>query len=200
VIAAEKLPVQVACRVLAVSEAGYYQRLKRAPSESTVRHAWLTDLITRLAGIDNICNVVRNLWISIVGTRGPDLNPAGCSVGAIRVERCPRSGGLVVDGGAGLILYAPVLKVAKVAVVERQHPWGDIRSIVVIRIAIEAEVIVGTGGCAQRLSTERHLDAELFPCDSVGCYLLATWRDAQLAVYQALNVRPTRLRGSRDRD
>jgi transposase InsO family protein len=45
VIAAEGLPVQVACRVLAVSEAGLYEARKRAPSERSIRHAMLTDLI-----------------------------------------------------------------------------------------------------------------------------------------------------------
>ena len=47
-IAAEKLPVQVACRVLAVSESGHYARLRRAPSQRAIRHAWLTDLITQI--------------------------------------------------------------------------------------------------------------------------------------------------------
>lgn len=45
---AEKTPAQVACHVLAVSESGYYERLKRVPSERAVRHAWLTDLITQI--------------------------------------------------------------------------------------------------------------------------------------------------------
>jgi transposase InsO family protein len=45
---AEKIPVNVACRVLAVSESGFYERLKRAPSARAVRHAWLTDLITQV--------------------------------------------------------------------------------------------------------------------------------------------------------
>ncbi|GMA42005.1 hypothetical protein GCM10025883_40500 [Mobilicoccus caccae] len=45
---AENIPAQVACRVLAVSESGYYARLKRAPSERAVRHAWLTDVISRI--------------------------------------------------------------------------------------------------------------------------------------------------------
>ena len=41
-IAAEGLPVQLACTVLGVSESGFYERRKRAPSERTVRHAMLT--------------------------------------------------------------------------------------------------------------------------------------------------------------
>lgn len=36
---AETIPAQVACRVLAVPESGYYERIKRPPSERAVRHA-----------------------------------------------------------------------------------------------------------------------------------------------------------------
>jgi putative transposase len=45
VIAAEGLPVEVACRVLSVSCAGFYASRFRPPSARAVRHAWLTDLI-----------------------------------------------------------------------------------------------------------------------------------------------------------
>jgi putative transposase len=44
-MAAEGLPVQVACRTLAVSEADYYAHLIAAPSEHSIRHAWSTDVI-----------------------------------------------------------------------------------------------------------------------------------------------------------
>jgi hypothetical protein len=44
-MAAEGLPVQMTCRVLNVSESGYYAWRKRAPSTRVIRHAWLTDLI-----------------------------------------------------------------------------------------------------------------------------------------------------------
>ncbi len=44
-MAAEGLPVQLACRVLGVSESGYYAWRKRAPSARAIRHAWLTDQI-----------------------------------------------------------------------------------------------------------------------------------------------------------
>ena len=48
VMAAESLPVQVACTVLGVSESGYYAHRHRAPSERSIRHAMLTDLITQI--------------------------------------------------------------------------------------------------------------------------------------------------------
>lgn len=47
-MAAEGLPVRVAGRTLAVSESGYYATLVAAPSERSVRHAWLTDVIRRV--------------------------------------------------------------------------------------------------------------------------------------------------------
>lgn len=47
-IAAEGRPVQVACRILGVSESGFYEHRGRAPSERAVRHAMLTDLITQI--------------------------------------------------------------------------------------------------------------------------------------------------------
>ncbi len=47
-MAAEGLPVEVACRVLDVSVSGYYAWLSRPPSARAIRHAWLTDLITEV--------------------------------------------------------------------------------------------------------------------------------------------------------
>src|SRR5262249_9376036 len=43
--AAEGLPVQLASRVLGVSESGYYEWRGRAPSARAVRHTWLTGQI-----------------------------------------------------------------------------------------------------------------------------------------------------------
>jgi putative transposase len=47
-MAAEQLPVQSACNILGVSDAGYYAWLKRGPSARTVRHLWLTGVITEV--------------------------------------------------------------------------------------------------------------------------------------------------------
>jgi len=47
-MAAEGCSVQVACRVLAVSESGFYVQRQRPPSARAIRHAALTDLIARV--------------------------------------------------------------------------------------------------------------------------------------------------------
>jgi len=47
-MAAERMPVQVDCRVLGVSESGHYQHRKRTPSERSIRHAMLTELINQV--------------------------------------------------------------------------------------------------------------------------------------------------------
>jgi putative transposase len=44
-MAAEGLPIRVACRVLSVSESGFHAQRDRPPSQRAIRHARLTDLI-----------------------------------------------------------------------------------------------------------------------------------------------------------
>jgi len=48
VIAGEGMPIQTACRVLDVSESGFYDWRSRPPSIRQIRHVWLTDLITQI--------------------------------------------------------------------------------------------------------------------------------------------------------
>ena len=50
VIARQGLPVQPACRVLMVSQAGCSARRSRPPSERSIRHAWTTHVL-RSAGL-----------------------------------------------------------------------------------------------------------------------------------------------------
>jgi putative transposase len=47
-MAAEGIPVAVACRVLDVSTSGYYAWRSRPPSARSIGHAWLTDLIVKV--------------------------------------------------------------------------------------------------------------------------------------------------------
>jgi len=47
-MANEGLPIQVACRVLSVSESGYYAWRSRALSRRAIRHVWLTGLIAEV--------------------------------------------------------------------------------------------------------------------------------------------------------
>jgi putative transposase len=47
-MAVEALPVEMSCRVLGVSESGYYAWKRRPPSARAVRHVWLSELIARI--------------------------------------------------------------------------------------------------------------------------------------------------------
>ncbi|WP_306356276.1 MULTISPECIES: IS3 family transposase [unclassified Nocardia] len=47
-MAEEGLSIQIACRVLGVSESGFYDWRSRPPSQREVRHAWLTELIAEI--------------------------------------------------------------------------------------------------------------------------------------------------------
>ena len=47
-MAAEHIPVEVACRVLDVSTSGYYACRSRPPSARAIRQTWLTDRIVEV--------------------------------------------------------------------------------------------------------------------------------------------------------
>jgi putative transposase len=47
-MATQGFPVQVCCRVLEVSQSGYYAWHSRPPSVRATRHAWLTDAIRQV--------------------------------------------------------------------------------------------------------------------------------------------------------
>jgi len=103
VIAAEGLPVPVACRVLGVSVSGYYEWLNRAPSARALRHVWLTELITRAhvesRGIYGVRRVHAELTLGL-----------GVSVGRQAIELLMRRAGL--QGISGRPRYRHVPNVA----------------------------------------------------------------------------------------
>jgi len=53
VVAGEGLPAQTSCRVLDVTDSGYYAWRGRGTSAREVRHAWLTDLIRQVHASSN---------------------------------------------------------------------------------------------------------------------------------------------------
>jgi transposase InsO family protein len=95
-MATEGLSVQVACRVLGVSESGFYAWRKRSPSLRAIRHTWLTDR-------------VRQVHLASRGTYGArrvraELVPGqGVGVGHQAVERLMRQVG--IQGRSGRPRY-----------------------------------------------------------------------------------------------
>jgi hypothetical protein len=87
-MAAEKLPVEVAARTLAASTSGYYAWLTRGPSVREVRHALLTGVIRE-------AHIPSRGWGHLPrsgGLRHP--------VGACRADPRPGPGGLPRVGGS----------------------------------------------------------------------------------------------------
>jgi putative transposase len=86
-MAAEGLPVQMACWVLGVSESGYYARRKRAPSARAIRHAWLTDLIREVHLASRGTYGARRVHAELVLGRG-------VSVGHVAIELLMQRAGI----------------------------------------------------------------------------------------------------------
>ena len=86
-MAAEGLPVQVACRVLGVSESGYYGWVDRPPSPRALRHFWLTDIIGQIHRDSRGIYGVRRIWAEMTLARH-------ISVGREAVARLMRYAGL----------------------------------------------------------------------------------------------------------
>jgi transposase InsO family protein len=103
VIAAEELPVEVACRILSVSVSGYYAWRDRAPSERAVRHAWLTDLIAQIHIESRGTYGVRRVHAELTLGRG-------IAVGRQSIERLMRLASL--QGLSGRPRYRRVSNVA----------------------------------------------------------------------------------------
>src|SRR5262249_11114887 len=87
VMATEGLPVRVACRVLGVSESGYYAWRKRPPSARAVRHAWLTGRIRAARAASRGASGARR-------GRGELALGQGIAVGHQAVERLMRAAGI----------------------------------------------------------------------------------------------------------
>jgi putative transposase len=49
----EGLPVRTCCRVMEVSESGFYAWRSRPPSAGVARRAWLTDMIAQIHAMSN---------------------------------------------------------------------------------------------------------------------------------------------------
>jgi putative transposase len=86
-MAAERLPVQVCCRVLAVSQSGFYAWRSRAPSARAIRHAWLTDAIRQVHAASRQTYGSRRIHAELTLGRG-------ISVGYHAVELLMRRAGL----------------------------------------------------------------------------------------------------------
>lgn len=101
-IAAEGGPVNVACRVLGVSCAGYYLSLSRPPSLRSIRHAWLTDLMRQAHAASHGTYGGRRIHAQLVLGHGvrvgyttiaPLMRRAGLAgrTGAPRAKHLPRA-------------------------------------------------------------------------------------------------------------
>ena len=86
-MAAQGFPVQVCCRVMEVSQSGFYAWRSRAPSARAIRHAWLTDAIRQVHAASRQAYGSRRVHAELTLGRG-------ISVGYHAVELLMRRAGL----------------------------------------------------------------------------------------------------------
>jgi putative transposase len=89
VIANEGLPVEVACRVLDVSSAGYYAWRERPLSARAVRHAWLTDVIREVHAASYGSYGAKRVYAELTFGRGI---PVGHNAVAMLMQRAGIAG------------------------------------------------------------------------------------------------------------
>ncbi len=143
-IAAEGLPINVACRVLSVSVSGYYEWLDRPPSARALRDAWLTECITRVHHESRGTYGVRRVHAELV--LGHEV-----AVGREAVRRLMRRAGL--QGITGRPRYRRVPNVATAADrVERQF-GRDNRDMLWVTDITEHPTREGKVYCAAVLDT-----------------------------------------------
>jgi putative transposase len=144
VIAAEGLPVELACRVLGVSVSGYYEWFDRPPSARALRDVWLTECIGRVHSESRGIYGVRRVHAELV----LGLNIA---VGREAVARLMRRAGLM--GISGRPRYRRVPNVATASDrVERQF-GRDARDMLWVTDITEHPTREGKVYCAAVLDT-----------------------------------------------
>jgi transposase InsO family protein len=104
-MAADDLPVQTACRVLGVSESGYYAWRDRTPSQRAVRHAWLTEQIREIHTASRGTYGHRRVHAELTLGRG-------ITVGHCQVELVMRHAGIAGISGRPKWRRAPKLATA----------------------------------------------------------------------------------------
>jgi putative transposase len=117
-MATEGLPVKLACRVLRVSESGYYARRSMPPSPRSIRHAWLTDLIRQAHLASRGTYGIRRVHAEL--TLGH-----GVAIGHQAVEWLMRRAGIQGISGRPKFRRVPGVATAEDRVVRDQPVCGD---------------------------------------------------------------------------
>ena len=115
-MAAEGCSVLLACRVLAVSESGYYAQHDRPPSARAIRHALLTELIRRVHLDSRASYGARRVHAELVLGQG-------ISVGRCAVELLMRRAGIA--GASGRPQFRRIPNVATASDLVERRFWRD---------------------------------------------------------------------------